>query len=126
MEDLESDPGEPSQEEQGDDVRVDQDVQELREEARVRLHDLRVRGVQRDVAAVGLEPVDLVQERGKIGYLQVDHVDLERLVDGEVGRLPNRASSPGSVAAIRLRERPQLGGEVVDHLPAQVAGEVAA
>ena len=106
MEDLESDPGQPGEEEQRDDVRVDEDVEEAREEARLRVDDLRVRGVERDVAAVGLVSVETIEQRAQVGCLEVDHVQLERLIDGQVRRCAHGAGGPVAVPAVRLRKGP--------------------
>jgi len=126
MEDLEADPGNPGEEEQRHEVRVDQDVQELVQEGRVHLVHLGSGEVEREPLRHGLPPVELAQERRQARGDDVDHVHLQRLARGEVRRLPYRQRRPGRVASVTLGQRGERGDRVVDHLAAQVLPDVLA
>ena len=61
MEDLEADPGEAGEEEQREDVRVDQRVEQAREETQVHVVDLGAGGVERVAARLRLHAVELAR-----------------------------------------------------------------
>ena len=128
MEDLEPDACDPREEEQADDVRVDQRVQESREEAGLDVVDLRAREVQ-DVGALDvlrLVAVELLEQRGQARRDDVDHVQLQRPSRGEVRRLADREARPMRVPVMCRGERRQRRRRVVDHLAPEIRAEVPA
>src|SRR5205807_1460868 len=101
-EELESETGEPGEEQQADDVRVDQRREEACEEPGTDVDDGRALRMQCEVARNGDTPVDRVQECGERGSNEVDHVQLERLLRIEVRCLAHGGVGPLRVPAVRL------------------------
>ncbi len=62
MKDLEADPGEAGKEEQREDVRIDQCVEQSREETEVHVMNLRARHVERVAAGLRLHAVRLLEQ----------------------------------------------------------------
>ena len=128
MEHLEDEPDDPEQEEQADQVRVDDRVEEAREEAGLDRVDLGVRQVQREgpLLVLRVVAVQLLEERGQRRRDRVDHVHLQRLLRSEVRGSAHGLRRPARVAVMNRRERGQRGDRVVDHLAAQVRAEIRA
>ena len=126
MEHLEDEPDDPEQEEQADQVRVDDRVEETRDEARLDRVDLRSREMQREgtLRVLRLVAVELVEEGGERGRDEVDHVHLQRLLGREVRGDAHRFLRPRRIAVMGGREGGERGHGVVDHLAAQVRAEV--
>src|SRR5205085_10647753 len=80
MEDLVADPGESSEKEQRDDVRIDQRIEQTREEARMHLVDLGAGEVQHETLRGRLVAVERLQKRRQRRRNPVDHVHLQRLL----------------------------------------------
>ena len=124
---LDDDPDQADREHQRDDVRVDQQVEQALPRRQLDALDLRVgRRRDRQPLRLGRRAVDLPEEVRVVGRDHVDHVLLERLACAEVRRLRDHLARHLDVAAVLARELADVGGRVVDDLPAQILGDVLA
>ena len=126
MEDLEADPGNAGKEEQRDDVRVDQRVQQAREEAGLDVVDLRAGEMQRVALRLRLVAVQLPKQRRQRWRHDVDDVLLQRFERGNARRLAHRALREFRVPAVCLGEGDDRRDGVVDRLLPQVLVEISA
>ena len=123
---LDDDPEHAEREHQGDDVRVDERVEDALPEAHLHLGHLGARGVEHEPARHGLHAVDLVEQRGRVGAMTSMTSIRERLTRAEVRADADGGVRPLRVAPVLLRERAQLCRRVVDHLAPQVFLDVLA
>jgi hypothetical protein len=128
MEHLEDEADDPEQEEQADQVRVDDRVEETRDEARLDRVDLRSREMQRvgTLRVLRVVAVERLQKGGQRRGGEVDHVPSQRLRRSEVRGDAHRSLRPCRIAVMDSREGGERGLRVVDHLAAQVRAEVPA
>ena len=103
MEDLVADPGQTCEEQQRDDVRVDQRVQQPREEPGMHLFDVRAGEVEDVALRDRLVAVEILQERRQARRDAVDHVLLQRLVRSQVRCLDHGLARERGIAAVMLQ-----------------------
>src|SRR5207248_11163929 len=127
--DLRDQPVDREQEEDVGHVRVDQGVeQELQGRHRV-AHDPGAAEAEGDVGRVRPVqggPAHGRQQRGQITGLEVGDLELDGLLGTDVDAVPDRVLGPVGVAAVERGQVPDPRHGVVENLPAEVAGEVAA
>ena len=120
-------PTSAEREHQRDDVRVDQKVERALPERHLDALDLSAGRVQdepfRDGRAL---PSICSSRRGKLGAMTSTMPFCERLARAEVRGVAHHRLGRGGVPAVLARELADVGGCVVDDLPAQVAAEVPA
>src|SRR6266511_2978353 len=103
MEDLVPDAGEPGEEQEREDVRIDQRVEQPREEARMNLLDPRASEPEDVTTRFRLHTVGLSKQRRNRRSNGIDDVHPQRLRRGRVRGLAYRYVRPMGLAAVALR-----------------------
>ena len=108
------------------DGRVDERVQENLPERHGEVVDCRAGGVEDHgaVRALRLAVVDLAQQRADVRGLEVGDMERHRLLGIDVHALAHRLLRPVGVASVHRREVAHARDRIVEHLRAQVAGQV--
>jgi hypothetical protein len=125
MKDLEADSGEAREEEQGKDIRIDQRVEDPREEAEVHIVDLGAGEAKCVATRFRLHAVRLLEQGRQSRCDRVDDVHPQRLGSSCVRGHPHCPVGPLDIAPMTLRERAQSGGLVVDQLAPKIGADVA-
>ena len=124
---LDDDPEHAEREHEGDDVRVDERVEDALPEAHLHLGDLGAGGVELEArAATVFMPSILSSSAGRVGAMtsmtSIRSASRALRFDAD----PDGRIGPLRVAPVLLGERAQLRGRVVDHLAPQVLLDVLA